>query len=365
MKRRDGVFKRNGFWWIDYVGADGKRHRKKAAPTYELAKLIHRDTVAAIAKGEVLGVREEGMLLRDFVKDKYWPAIAPTLSPGEQTRARVTLDTHLLPRFGGTALGRIRREDLEAWVAQRLAAVAGATVNKDLARFKHLLNRAVTWGYLKDSPARGVGKAKEAPGRVRSLEPEERDLLLHGREITVTSSDGRTWTARRVAAPDLLAIMTAALQTGGRRGELVALRWADVNLRQRTVTFRQTKNGDERTIPMTDTLYALLVAMPRPLTATARIFAHWQSPGVLTRAFARYVQALGIRDLRFHDLRHDAASTLTMAGATQRTVMTVLGHRDPRMTVRYQHLSQEHVRDAMQALDHPRENAPGIRKTAR
>jgi hypothetical protein len=53
--RRDGVFERNGWWWVDFVDADGKRRRKKAAPTYELAKLVYRDTMAAMARGEITG----------------------------------------------------------------------------------------------------------------------------------------------------------------------------------------------------------------------------------------------------------------------------------------------------------------------
>jgi len=63
------------------------------------------------------------------------------------------------------------------------------------------------------------------------------------------------------------------------------------------------------------------------------------------------VRAVKLRDLRFHDLRHDAASVLTTAGASQREVMKILGHRDPRMTVRYQHLAPDHLRDVMGALD--------------
>jgi len=71
--RRDGLFARNGWWWMDYMGADGKRHRKKAAPDYQTARLVYRDTVAKIARGEVLGVREEGISLRDFIDGRYWP----------------------------------------------------------------------------------------------------------------------------------------------------------------------------------------------------------------------------------------------------------------------------------------------------
>jgi integrase len=76
-----------------------------------------------------------------------------------------------------------------------------------------------------------------------------------------------------------------------------------------------------------------------------------RDPKVLTRSFARLVRDLQLPNLRFHDLRHDAASTLTMAGVPQRTIMAILGHRDPRMTMRYQHLSPEHLRDAVRALD--------------
>ena len=72
---------------------------------------------------------------------------------------------------------------------------------------------------------------------------------------------------------------------------------------------------------------------------------------MVSRAFSKLVSDLGIPNLRFHDLRHDAASALTMAGVSQRAVMEILGHRDPRMTMRYQHLSPGHLRDAMRALD--------------
>lgn len=128
------------------------------------------------------------------------------------------------------------------------------------------------------------------------------------------------------------------------------MRWADVDMKAETVTFPKTNNGDSRTVPMTDTLRALLVSLPRPLDREARVLPEWEPPA-LTVAFGRLVRDLGLPDLRFHDLRHDAASTLTMAGVPQRTIMAILGHRDPRMTLRYQHLSPEHLRDAARALD--------------
>jgi integrase len=86
-----------------------------------------------------------------------------------------------------------------------------------------------------------------------------------------------------------------------------------------------------------------------------------RDPKVLSRSFARLVTDLKLPNLRFHDLRHDTASTLTMAGVPQRTIMAILGHRDPRMTMRYQHLSPDHLRDAVRALD----NRPATPSEAR
>jgi integrase len=356
--RRDGLFKKTGFWWIDYHDADGKRHRKKAAPSYEVAKLIYRDTMNAIAKGEVLGTREEGIRVRDFVTRKYWPTVKPTLSRWEQQRAQSILDTQILPRFGALTLVGLRREVIERWQAERLADVSSGTVNKELMRLKHLLNRAMAWGYLRDTPARSVKKTKEAPGRVRYLAPGELALLLNGRPETVKASDGRTWTVHHAPDPALRLYIVAALQTGARRSELLNLPWADVDMMTHTLTFKQTKNGDARTIPMTTTLREVLQALPRPLDHDAHVFPQ-RSPQALSRAFGYLAKRLGLKDLRFHDLRHDAASTLTMAGVSQRAVMAMLGHRDPRMTVRYQHLSPEHLHDAARALDtRPHEQMP-------
>lgn len=185
---------------------------------------------------------------------------------------------------------------------------------------------------------------------MRYLTAEELELLLSGRTETVKASDGRTWTVQRAPDPALRLYIVVALQTAARRSELLNLRWADLDMRARTVTFRQTKNGDSRTIPMTATLRELLQALPRPLEHDAYVLPQ-RSPQALSRAFGYLAKRLGLAGLRFHDLRHDAASTLTMAGVSQRAVMAMLGHRDPRMSVRYQHLSPEHLHDAARALD--------------
>lgn len=270
--------------------------------------------------------------------------------PAWAERSRGILDA-LLAVFGDRKLATIRQEEIERWAAGRRGQVKASTANKELARLKHALARAVAWGYLKASAAAKVGKTKEPTGRVRYLTPEERHALLEGADITVKAQDGRAWTVHHAPTPALRLYILVALHTAGRRAELLRLSWFDVDMRQRTITFRGTKNGSDRTVPMTDTVREALQELPRPLDTAAAVLPAYADPHVLTRSFARLVKRLGLTKLTFHDLRHDAASNLTMAGVPQRSIMELLGHRDPRMTVRYQHLAPGHLRDAMRALE--------------
>lgn len=234
---------------------------------------------------------------------------------------------------------KLRRETVEKWYTGRLSEVAPATANKEFMRLNHLLNRAVAWGYLKANPVKGIQKAREAPGRVRYLTPDERETIL------------------RKANSTLQLYIVTALQTGGRISELTQLKWQDVDMREGMITFRETKNGDSRSLPITKTLREALKALPRPLDPNTSVFPE-RDPQVISRSFTRLVRRLEIKNLRFHDLRHDAASTLTMAGVSQRAIQEFLGHKDSRMTTRYQHLAPGHLREAMGALDSAFERKP-------
>src|SRR5262245_53545100 len=248
-----------------------------------IAKLIYRDTMGALARVDVLGIREEGIRLREFVDKKHWPAIEETLEPGWAARSRDMLDRRIVPCFGDRKLTQICREAIETWYANRCGEVSSTTANKELARFKHLLARAVTWGYVKDDPSRRIRRAKEGPGRIRYLSPVERDLLLNGKDITVTATDGRTWVVRRQPNPALRLYIICALQTGARRSELVRLRWSGVDMRARMITFSKTKNKHAQSAPMTAPLHAALAALPRPLSSEAHVLPE-REPKVITRA---------------------------------------------------------------------------------
>jgi integrase len=332
-KRRDGLFQKNGWWWVDYCDALGKRHRKKAAPDYQTAKLIYRDLMGSIARGDVLGTREEGMLVSTFAERVWWPRVESRLAPVWADRVKIwILDAVILPVFGTTKLAGLRPEALQGWAATRIATVSASTFNKELWVLKNLTKSAVAWGYLKTDPAIELRRMTESRGRIRYLTAEERAQLL------------------AEANPDLRLYILTALHTGARRAELLRLMWHDVDFTAGMISFVNTKNHDSRSVPMTATLRAMLEGLDRPDDLFAPVLPP-RDPLVLTRSFNRLVTRLGIKNVTFHDLRHDVASTLAMDGVPLRTISEVLGHRDLRMTSRYAPLSPQHLRSAMQALD--------------
>jgi hypothetical protein len=134
---------------------------------------MYREKMTGIAKGDFLGIREEGITLKRFAEERYWPTIKGSLSFFEERRSRSILDQHILPRFGDCKLAKVRTEELDRWQSERMGEVSPGTVRKEMMRLKHLLNCAVKWKYIKDSPAKGLHTITMPPGRVRYLTPEE------------------------------------------------------------------------------------------------------------------------------------------------------------------------------------------------
>ena len=127
-----------------------------------------------------------------------------------------------------------------------------------------------------------------------------------------------------------------------RRGELLKLRWIDVDLDKGLALLPDTKNGHSRQVPLTPAARATLSRLPRcservlPITDTA-----------LRQAWDRLVDRAGITNLRFHDLRHEAVSRFFERGLNVAEVALISGHRDPRMLFRYTHLKPQHVADKL------------------
>jgi integrase len=133
-------------------------------------------------------------------------------------------------------------------------------------------------------------------------------------------------------------IVRLAVETAARQGELLALRWEDINLKTRVARIRDSKNGEARDIPLSPKAAAILEELPRNLNG--RVFdltQHWVSS-----SFAKAARDAKLENFRFHDLRHEGTSRLFESGKFDfMAVASITGHKEPRMLRRYTHLRAE------------------------
>jgi len=207
-----------------------------------------------------------------------------------------------------------------------------ATVNRYLAALSVAFTNAVQeWHWLRDNPLRHISKPEEPRGRVRYLDDDERARLLDA--------------CRKSEYRPLYLIVLFAITTGMRRGELFGLRWQDVDLERRVAVLHNTKNGDRRSVPILPEVATLLREHGRVRRLDSDLIFMRDSADMWTfdKAWYAALKAAKVKDFRFHDLRHTAASYLAMSGATTAEIAAVLGHRTLQMVKRYSHLSDQHT----------------------
>jgi integrase len=216
-----------------------------------------------------------------------------------------------------------------------------ANVNRYFSLISAVFRSAVLWGWIRENPMRDITKIPETPGRTRFLSREEcRDLLD---------------ACKKSRQPLLYEIVLLTLSTGGRRGEIMSLMWEDVDFENRFITFRQTKNGEDRNVPLSSEMFALLEARRKPKgklypSNGSRYPSRDKQYFCVRHAFSTVCKKVGLENFRFHDLRHTAASYLAMSGASLLDIAEILGHKSLSMTRRYAHLTQSHLHEAVERL---------------
>ncbi len=211
----------------------------------------------------------------------------------------------------------------------RLREVTGETARKDLILLRHLFDTARReWGLkLQRNPLDDVAKPPPCKSRTRRVMPEEfarlQTALLKSRN------------------PVLGTAMRFAIETGMRRGELLRMEWQHVNRERRTLEIPLTKTGHPRIIPLSTAALEMLNTLEGRELDPVRVFP--TTGNALRLAWERLRRRVGIADLRFHDLRHEAISRLFERGLSVPEVALISGHRDPRMLFRYTHLRPEDI----------------------
>ena len=338
-KDRDGIYQRKdrAGWWASWVDSSGKRRQRKLqAHTLQQARTLLAAEKARVDKTVTMGYAPPSAETFAAVTKRFLRHQKARLTQRAYEREEGIIRTHLTPFFGTVRLADIRRVDVQRYITQRSGKVSPASIVKEVNVIKHLLGLAVEWELVPVNHAHRVKAPKEPAGRVRYLQPTELRAVLE-------------------ASPEWLRpIAGLAVSTGMRRGEVLGLRWLDVDRHGGRIMLPQTKNGEGRIVYLNALAQQALGAVPREggASGTARIFDGEQmTPDNVSHAFASACKSAGIVDFSFHDLRHTAASWMRMSGADIHTVALVLGHKDLRMAARYQHLSPAFLSDAVKLLD--------------
>ncbi|NQT80280.1 MAG: site-specific integrase [Candidatus Aminicenantes bacterium] len=256
---------------------------------------------------------------------------------------------NLNPFFKGKTLSQIGPEAVERYKAKRKAEVIEkqelqikakkrdeislATINREIALLKTIFYKAVEWGRLDSNPLKSVKTFKEPNPKDITLSLDEmRDLI-------------------EIANNHLKPILIIALNTGMRRGEILSLKWENIKFEKRYIHIENTKNGRSREVPMNDPVIKSLSAIPQ---SSEFVFYNPKTGGPIKdvkKSFKTACKNVGIKRLRFHDLRHVAASRMVEAGIDIVTVSRILGHSDIKITAeRYCHPTNETMRRAVDSL---------------
>jgi integrase len=367
-KRKD----REGYW-VDWYDENGRRHlkrftRKDDAEKAERATLIARDRGEApiFADGKVT-VREAA---KKYLQVGKWV-------PKERGRVEQIFRIHLLPVFGEKLLSRVKRLDVEEYVAHRLGEQAAlkqkqekprektaerrrrqgastTTINKEVMRLRHLFNEAKAWGWIYRNPCDGVKGLPEPPPIPKYLNEDEQARLFRAADTYKPAG------AKKNDPPDatLGDIVRTAFMTGGRLSEILGLRVCDVDLSQGFILFTQkTKTRKVRRVEIFPELLPVLIRrIERSASSTETLFPSEWTQERVTMAFRRAAKRAKLSGFRFHDLRHAFASRLTMNGAPLQAVQAYLGHTTLRMTERYSHLSPSVHASTIMLLAGPRQS---------
>ncbi len=328
-------------WWVDLRDGKDKRIRKRVGKNKSVAIILEAELKKRKAERQValaLGKEApETSLIPTFevfwIKYFLWCRSQNKDVVHKQARWK----NHLRKRFGSKLLNEITANDVRKYQMERLNEGASpATINREVALLKHMLNMAVKWGYLERNPLEGkIGMLKENTERWTYLMPEEAERIKQ--HLSETYHD----------------LFDFLLYTGLRLGDALRLQWQDINLEGRFILVRGTKTKGGKTFGIPLNQKALEVLRSRLQKADRinkedRVFKH--SEREFRRAFKKAVKLAGLPEtIRVHDLRHTFASWLAMSGVTIQEIQALLGHSQITTTLRYAHLNPTVLLNASEA----------------
>ncbi len=314
--------------------------------------------------------KKPSVTLKAFMEDHYAPWFLAHRKSGKKTLDHI--HRCFVKHFGDMPLCEFTPAQIDSWRTQRLKdGTSIETVNRDIGTFKAAVSKAVLWGIIEKHPLEKLKLLRsDSTAKVRYLTSMEEAQLREAaiaRE-TITKAErisANKWREERGydLLPDisqhtftdhLRPMITLAINTGMRRGELFSLKWENVNFEQAMLTIdgAYAKSGRTRHIPLNTEALNVLKAWRKQTNTIDLVF-----PGkdgnrfdTVKNGWKAIINSAGIKNFRWHDMRHHFASRLVMVGVDLNTVRELLGHSDMSMTLRYAHLAPEHKATAVEKL---------------
>jgi integrase len=359
-----GIFKyvgKNGeSYGIDYY-AGGKKHREIVGPLLTEAQEKLAELRKSARDGGYMSLAARRKFTFDQLAKEY-----EEKQKGETyfDKTRKYYVPIIKAFFGNKRLYQISPLDVENYKKQRKETPTRAkkprsevAVNRELETLRHIFNKAVDWGFMEKNPFdkfRDPILFKEDENRVRYLTEDEIKRLfavLEEKPKIKRKPLPEEEPIRKNNPSYLKNIVKAALLTGLRRGDLLSLKWADVDLEKGVLFFNEQKKRNRRRIKVLNSdMIDLLKSIPRGESETIFNGPDGKPLKDIKRSFRTALKKAKIRDFHFHDLRHTSASYMVMRGASLKAVQEHLGHTSLIMTQRYAHLSPEFQRAEVERL---------------
>lgn len=318
IRQRDGR-------WQARVTRKGYPQQVKTFSSRGEAARWARLTEAAIDQGGHSGPSSVDRWPLSDVMERYLAEVTPTKRGASDEAIRL----HALQRspLALHTLHTLKPVHVAAFRDLRLKSVRAGAVIRDLSLLSSVINHARReWGAASGNPCALVRRPRAPEGRSRVLTSDEEERLLHALEPL----------GRR--NPLMKPLVALALETAMRRGELLGLRWNQVDLDLRVARLELTKNGYARQVPLSSRAINILKALQESAedACVFPIGAH-----AVHAAFRRACARANLPDLRFHDLRHSAATRMADKLSNVLELSAVTGHRTVQMLKRYFHPSPE------------------------
>lgn len=334
----------SGVWWFDFT-IKGKRYKgsipeannKSEAQNIEAAK--RRE----VAEGRY-GKPPLDTVFEDFVRNVY---LKTSKRNKRSHRTDLVHANVLCTYFKGQGLRDITPAAINVYREMRLEQKTQrgtlrsvASVNRERALLSAIFTQAVDLGYCEKNPCSRVKRFKESGQRTRVLSQAEESRLMNA----LTGKNA-----------DLHPIVVCALGTGMRRGEMLSVRWLDVDFETGFIHLRSetTKSAEARSVPINDDVKDMLLKL-RPAKSVGRVFDI--DPEAATRRFGKLCDDLGMPDVTLHVLRHTFITRLSTCGVNPFYVQMIVGHSSLSMTKHYTHINSSEIQAAVKKLEQAEKN---------